>query len=365
MKPRTVIWAAVSVALTAGCAKPPRPASLAQADQVRGAPAIDDAAAFAPQVIARAESLRKQAEAAYDQGDIAAAATIAEQAVVAYERAAVLARIARAELTAASSEQALDQTLERQRVLDAERNRLEADIASLEQLIRVVRDTSPITPTPPADHSREMARLQAARSVVVDARLLCSAAKLLGKPLDDLAAAETEVARLEELLANWPKPAPIDDSLRARTRCLALLTLARRSGDGSTPADVVLAELSNTQVRPHRDDRGVVVTIRGEIQNPVAKAQVDAVSGSAKSHPQFPILVVAHTRAKPSKATEDVAKARASAVVNALQAAGINKARIETVFAGPHRPVIHDSLPPPSNSQNDRVEVVFVTPSPY
>jgi hypothetical protein len=31
--------------------------------------------------------------------------------------------------------------------------------------------------------------------------------------------------------------------------------------------------------------------------------------------------------------------------------------------AGPHRPIVHDPLPPPQNSKNDRIEVVLVAPA--
>jgi OmpA family len=367
MNLRGAIVLSLSTALlgATGCGRPPRPAALAEAEQVRGAPAVKDAASFAPQVLAHAESLRQQANQAYEQDDIASASMLAERSVVAYERAAVLARIAKADLNAAEADKALEDAAREQRELDAEKQRLEADIASIEQLIQVVKDAQPLTPSPAGDHSREMARLKAARSIIVDAHLLCSSAKLLGKPVQGLDEAQAEVLRLEELLAKWPKPAPIDETLRARARCLSFLTLARRAGDSSTPADLVLSELSNQpDIEPIRDDRGVVVVIRGDIQRDAsAKKRLDAVASAAAKFSTYPVLVVSHTRAKPSRATEDTARTRARAVVDALETAGIDKKRIEAVHAGPHRPIAHDPLPPPTNSRNDRIEVVLVAPT--
>ena len=357
--------ALTAFALALSCAHPPRPTALAQADQVRGAPAVKQAAAHAPQMIAHAESLRNQADEAYTRGEIAAAGILAERALVAYDRAAVLARVTQAENIAAQAEQSLQDAAREQRLLDAEKHRLEADIASIEQLIQVVRDAQPITPTGTADPSREQARLKAARSIIVDARLLCSAAELLNRPIEGLDKAKTEVARLEELLAKWPRPAPIDQTLRARAQCLSILTLARRADTRSTPADVVLTEISNhPELEPLRDDRGIVITLRGNIRNNAKiKSQLDAIAAVATKYPKYPLLVVAHTRAKPSRATTATARERADAAVEALQAAGIDQGRIRREEAGPHRPIVHDPLPPPTNSKNDRIEIVLVAPS--
>jgi flagellar motor protein MotB len=365
MRTHSLALLAVAALLLPSCGRPPRPAALADANQVRQAPAVAQAAEFAPQQLAHGDAIRKQAEEAYEQGNIAKAGILAERAVVAYERAAVLARLARAELLAAEAELAIEKTSQEQRALDAERERLEADIASIEQLIRVVKDAQPLTPTPAADHSREMARLTAARSIIVDARLLCSAARLLGQPLEGLERAQAEVLRLEQLLPQWPKPAPIDETLRARAQCLSLLTLARRSQSVSTPADMVLMELSQVpDLNPVRDDRGLVVVLRGDVhRDPAVKARIDAIAAVANKHAQFPVQVVAHTRAKPPPATQNLARERSQAVSRALEAAGIDKSRIEVLDAGPHRPIVHDPLPPPQNSKNDRIEVVLVAPA--
>jgi flagellar motor protein MotB len=352
--------------LAAGCAGPPRPATLSAADHVARSAAVKDASAVAPQVVAHADSLRRQADAAYERGEIAAADILAERAVVAYERAAVLARLARAELLAAEAEKNLAESATQQRELNAERERLDADIASIEQLILVVRDAQPITPTPPSDPSRELARLTAARSIVVDARLLCTAARLLGRPIEGLENAQSEVARLEEALAKWPRPTPLDETLRARTACLSLLTLARSSGPSAPPADLVLAELSQVpDLHPHRDDRGVVVVvIQGNLQREEqTKARLEAIARVAKKYPAFPVLVVGHTRAKAPPAAQTAIRDRARAIASALEAEGVEKSRMEQLDAGPHRPIVHDPLPPPTNSRNDRVEVILVAPA--
>ncbi len=351
--------------LAAGCAGPPRPASLTAADHVARSPAVKEAEPVAPQVVAHAETLLRQANAAYEHGEIAAAGILAERAIVAYERAAVLARLARAELLAAEAQNKLAASAQQQRELDGERERLEADIASIEQLILVVRDAQPLAPTPPGDPSRELARLTAARSIIVDARLLCTAAKLLGRPLEGLEPAQSEVARLEEALAQWPRPTPIDETLRARTTCLSLLTLARSAGPSAPPADLVLAELSQVPgLHPQRDDRGVVVVIQGNLQRDAqAQARLGAIARVAKKYPAFPVLVVGHTRAKAPPAAQNAIRDRVRVIAGALETEGVEKSRLEQVDAGPHRPIVNDPLPPPTNSKNDRVEVVLVAPA--
>jgi len=338
---------------------------LSTAENVSRSAAVTESATVAPQIIAHAKDLHRQAAEAYERGEIAKASILGERAVVAFERAAVLARLARAELLAAEAQKKASESAEEQRLLDAERERLDADIAAIEQMILVVRDARAITPTIMGDPGREAARMTAARAIVVDARLLCVAAKLLGRPMDGLESAESEVGRLEDALAQWPKPVPIDDAQRIRANCLSLLTLARRSGSGALPADMVLTELSQvSDINPVLDDRGVAVVVEGYgPNNEKAKARVDALAKVAAKHTQYPVLVVSHTRAKAPKAVQDTLRDQAEAIVRALEAAGVDRARLGQVDAGPHRPMVHDPIPPPANSKNDRVEVVLVVPS--
>ncbi|HNS96095.1 MAG TPA: hypothetical protein PLJ27_05530 [Polyangiaceae bacterium] len=359
------LWLVGGLSLSlCGCGHPPRPTALSAADQAARSPTVQDAAPLAPQLLAHAEGLRTQAQASYERGEIASAGLLAERAMVAYERAAVMARLIRAEKLAAQAQNDLSDTTQKQQPLEAERQRLEADIAAIEQLILVVRDAPPITPSGTTDPSRELARLTAARSIIVDARLLCSAAQLLDPPMEGLSPATAEVTRLEQLLAQWPRPAPVDETMRARTTCLSLLTLARTAHPSTLATDVVLAELSeNPDLQPSRDDRGIAITIKDDPQtNPSTKANVQRIAIISKKYKDFPILLVSHTRAKAPVAVQTTMRNRMQTIADTLAAEGIDRSRIVQIEAGSNRPIAHDPLPPPVPSQNDRVEIVLVSP---
>jgi len=353
----------------AGCAPPPRPASLAQAQVFRTTPAMREAAGLAPQAVAHADSLAREAQEAYDRGELAASDILAERAMVAYERAAALARIARASATATRASQELAKSQEELAALEAEQRRLEADIDTTDKLIRVMKDAEPLTPTKPGQHPREAARMKAAKSVIVDARLLCAAARLVGPQTQGLQEAEAEVKRLEEALAQWPQPAPIDETLRARTACLSVLTLARRTAStpsGSGRADMLLTELSSVQgVEPYRDDRGIVVEVRGDpnSNDDRARSRMKAVIEAAAKFTEFPVLIVSHTKGKPSRAELDRASQRSEVVRHAFEGGGVPTSRVKVEQAGGDRPVVHDPIPAPRDSRNERVEIVFVSPA--
>ena len=353
--------------MSGGCAPPPRPAALAQAQSVRTTPGMREASTLVPQAVAHADSVLREAQEAYDRGELAAADILAERSVVAYERAAVLARIVRASSSAARANEELSTARNEMASLEAERRRLEADIDTTEQLIRVINDAQPITPSKPGQHPREAARMKACRSIIVDARLLCASTRLVSPEVRGLAEAEAEVKRLEDALAQWPQPAPIDESLRARTACLSLLTLARRTAPmgSSGLADILLTELSSLDgVEPYRDDRGIVVVLRGNTTDAPTQARLRAIVAAAAKFPDFPLLIVSHTRGKPSRAELDRAKQRGDDAVRALEAGGVPGTRVSTEQAAGDRPIVHDPIPAPRNSKNERIEVVFVAPAP-
>jgi hypothetical protein len=65
--------------LAASCARLPRPPVMADADRVRAATA-SQATELAPEAMAHADKLRRDAETAYANGDLAAAQILAERA---------------------------------------------------------------------------------------------------------------------------------------------------------------------------------------------------------------------------------------------------------------------------------------------
>ena len=359
--------AASAVLLTLSCGRPARPPELTHAESVGTAPATRDAATLAPQAVAHAEQLVAESRKAYENGEIAGATILAERAIVAYERAAVLARLARANANALGAARELAASEASRGDLEAELQRVEADGTSLENLINVMRGAESPAPSGPVAADRALARLEASRSIAADARLLCVATSLLNKPADGLSEALAELARLEESIAKQTQPAPIDDTMRLRARCLALLTLTRRTGAqaSGTTADIVLSELTaGGQLAPRRDDRGVVLTLQGDALNADASTKIATapIAAAAAAHPEYPVIVVAHTGAKPSAADVDKAHERAARVVRALQEAGIAAARVKLEDARGSLPIVAEAVPPARPSRNERVEVILVAP---
>lgn len=320
---------------------------------------------MAPQAYAHAERLRTRADQAHDDGKPAVAQILGEHAIVAYEHAFVLARLARAERALASAELELDRAEKELAALDAQQTRAAAEAEALEMRVNVARDAIPLTPNTPASAEREAARLEAARALASQARLLCSATAMLAGP----SAIESEreaLAKLDAELASAPKVAPIDEAIRARSACLGLLSGARRERTAKAPAagvvDALLAELSrNGDLYPFRDDRGVVVVLRdafdkGAAPTKAGAERLSALGRVAKAHPDFPVLVVVHSAGRPG-ADHD---RRAKAAVDALAAAGASK--LESRVVGSAQPVV-DPKRAGASARNERIEIVFVAPT--
>lgn len=367
--------------LLAACTPIPRPSALADIDRVRvGASAIE-AGRYAPDAFARAEKLRTEAEAAFGGSDHAGAQILAERALGAYAHAAALARIARAEVTAREAEGALKAAEAELTALDADQQRVGSEAEALERKVKVARDAQPIQPSGRADPERERARLAAARSLTMEARLLCGAAKLLitsSAPPDDKAKAALDEADatltkvLAELSAASVPAAPIDGATRARAGCLAALTLTRRAASPTSRAagagDALLAAISATRsYAPARDDRGVVVALRGAFAgnggalSPQGEARLAELGKIAAAHPTFPIEIIVHTDKPLPKREEEAAHTRAEAAARALEkAAGATRVRTLALVAGADLPVADPRGP--ERARNARIEIVFITP---
>jgi outer membrane protein OmpA-like peptidoglycan-associated protein len=126
--------------------------------------------------------------------------------------------------------------------------------------------------------------------------------------------------------------------------------------------NTLLAELSGADYAPVRDERGVVVTLRGTFAqdgklSPPAASTLQALGRVAVNHAEFPVLVVLH-RARAGSAERD--QPRLDAVLTPLKQAGAS--RIEAAWAGDAAPIVEPGRPE-ANERNERVEVVFVAPS--
>jgi hypothetical protein len=363
----SLLWVA------AGCARPARPPSMAEADSVRKAPAAQTAAALAPEAFAHAEKVRREAEEAYQNGDLSAAQILAERAVAAYQHALVLARIAYATDTANRARTALQTAEQSLAQTDGEQKRVSAQADDFELRIKVIKDAAPIVPAGSADTAREQARLFAARSLTLDAKLLCAAARMVGQPTPVLAKAQGTVDEIDKRLGEKPRPAPIEGAMRARAECLAALTAARRPAAATSStgrSDQLLSEISAMGgLSPVRDDRGVVVTLR-EIfaQDQLTREGRDrlaALGRVAQSHGDFPVQVVVHAAGAKggggSRTDTAQDRQRGDAVAKALVEAGAARERVLVEAAGTAHPIIEPQLAR-DPARNERIEIIFVDP---
>lgn len=386
---RSLMMLAALAALSTACAATPRPASLMDADKVSRGAAATEARTFAPGAFAHAEDLRREAARSFGAKDIAGAQILGERALAAYAHASALARIARAEGATDEAQKTLADAKRELAELDGEQVRLGAEADALELKVRVARDAQPVQPSGKADPEREKARLATARALALQARLLCTGARMLTggasntAGLSPLEEASTALVKLEADLGATTSPAPgsalgatpIDAASRARAGCLTALTLMRRAATPVSRApgagDALLAEISAMGgYAPTRDDRGVAVTLRGLFAGAPAKdgsaaftpegaSRLATMAKVAAAHPTFPVEVVLHRDRPLTPAEESAERARAEAVARALGApsAGV---KIEPIVAGNAAPIVDPAGA--DRARNARVEIVFVTP---
>lgn len=333
-------------------------------ERARGGPQAKEALKLAPQAFAEAEQLRDEARKARDEGDDVGAALRAERAIAAYERAMVLARLAKATTDLASAQTDLSRTESELHSLAATRADVTRDGEELEKKIKVAQELHAPHPSGPADASREAARLVAARSLVVQARLLCGAAHLVVPSLTGLKEAEDAAAELEKKLEGTPKTAPIDDAGARRVACLDLLTKARRTTEGQTTAsptdaDTLLNELSGASWAPTRDERGVVVTLRdvfaGSQVSVTMEPKLKDLGRIAGAHSGLGVQVVVHDSFELKGGAD-----RAASVAKVLVAGGAPADKVKAEAAGTKAPVV-DPADAKNRARNARVEIVFVT----
>jgi flagellar motor protein MotB len=362
---REAVVAAAAAALLFGCGGAPlRVAAIEDMNRVRGSAGAQEGARLAPEVVARAEQERDFALRAHASGDQVGATLHAERAVAAYDHALVVARLARASTELADATKALNDVTTQAQGLEASRDKLHRDADDLEQRIRVARERMLPAASGTADAEREAARAVAARSLGMQARLLCDAARLVASDAPGLGEADDQVAKLDERLARGARPAPIDDAAAARVHCLEILTRARRArGDDTNSADALLAELSASGGwDPVRDERGVVVTLhdafRGAELAGEAASKLKELGRVAAAHSGFAMQVVVHD-AQPVAAKDTTDAKRADAAVQALVAGGATASRIKAETAGTRAPLV-DPSDAKARRRNERVDIVFV-----
>jgi hypothetical protein len=366
LKPTLAALGLVFGALALGCASAPQPRVLTEVDRVRASNTVAAAKGAAPQAFARAEGLRAEAKRLHDNEDPAGAQIAGEQALAAYQRAVTLAALARADARSIKAEQELARLESELTRTIAEQQKLEADARAVELRLKVVRETLPQPVAgPPASPERELARRDAARALGAQARLLCSAARLLEPKRPSLDAAFQKLGEFEAALPTAPM-APIDEARQLRTSCLRELSGTRRARTQQNPAspaaDRLLTELSDASLLPSRDDRGVVITVhkpfeRDDNLTPDAAKKLAELASVAKTHPDFPLLLVVHSAGKLPEARE---LARIERATSALKSQGVPN--LDSTSVGTALPGL-DPRQPGAAARNERLEIVFVAPA--
>jgi hypothetical protein len=175
----------------------------------------------------------------------------------------------------------------------------------LELRVEIETNTIARAPLAPENGARSAARAESTRSILEASRILCAAARLLAP---DDAEAKEKLLGVETLLTtsgSLPAHEALTRAMDQRVACLAVLTKLKRQSarTASDPGDELLASLSPSfaDLRPHRDDRGVVLSARqawdGRQLTTAGRDIVDRVGKLAASR-QFPLMVVLHPEAK-------------------------------------------------------------------
>jgi len=360
--------------LATGCRSIPPPDVLATLDEVRSAPAMTDAKKAAPDVYAEGDRLREDARLAYAGGDVAGAQILGEQALAAYEEAVAVARAVRAEQRRVAHTVQADVAAERLAELESDHQKVAAEISALEKRLAVLETLN----TPPEAGETKGARLQAraeaARTLGLQARLLCLAGDLLagqGAKPDALTEAEKALATLDEALAvekaEKVEP-PLDLAMRTRAACLLGLTKVRRSREGAAKsADALLDALGGPdlgEARKGRDERGVTVTLHdlfaeGAALSPTGRKKLAAISEIARRFPSAPLMVVLHQNRPLGDAATASGRSRGASVVAALRKTLGEERVSEAALGGNAQPLVDPNGA--YAAQNDRVDIVFVT----
>ncbi len=363
--------AVAAAALTCvACAHAPLPSRVSSdLEGARRSAVVADAETLSPGALAHAEALRLESRTLTDRDDVSAD-LLAERTMIAYERTVLLARLARATVDADRARTAAAAAGAEAERLAAARAGFEAKSAATSNELSILRNALPrlaVTPDP----AREAARATAARAMLAEGELLCGAARLLvTAPETRLDAAERAVVTArDEGSSNARRGAggAIDAATSARSACLEALTLARREGPTDT-ADRLLASLSaRGDLDPTRDERGVVVTLRGAFKGvevtPDAARLLAELGRVAAANGAVPVQLVLHDASPPGEDERRSDETRLRAAEAAL-ASGWGGSQVPHAHAalGARLPASDPLASSPSaRARNARLDVVFVT----
>lgn len=356
-----------AVLLSAACSKAPLPPPVSQADAVSESKSAQDAETFAPQAHAAAEKLRAEAKWLHSEGRLEEASAAGEQAIAAYNEAFALARAARAEERIESAKAERDAAALELGRLDALQTEIAQVADEYEMRARIELDKEPPKDVDQMTAERAAVRRTAAKHLAAEARLLCLAAEVLNRDQKGLSEAKAETLSVEKDLSVGSVNKDIyPRSAKARSACLEVLTHTRRPKMKSEPesaaSDRLLAALTETgQVFAFRDDRGIVVNLgrpineKGELSETAGNV-LKLLGGVAKAHPNFPLMLVAHTA---RAGQEKEASAMLEKATLALSSHGASVASSDRVLGA--QPLVATNLQGAA-AKNERLEIVFIVP---
>jgi hypothetical protein len=113
----------------------------------------------------------------------------------------------------------------------------------------------------------------------------------------------------------------------------------------------------------YRDDRGVVVVSPAN-DDEVQSARAEAVSKLLEKHPGVVSVIVAHVAPRADAKARKRVDRLAERLENRLtKATGKGSKRVASLRVGASRARVHEPIPPPRPSRNERVEVILVPPT--
>ena len=315
-----IFTALLGLAMPLGaCASIPPPDVLRAIDKLATSPATRDAALVAPIARAHADALVREAHGALTAGDFAGAQLLGEHAKAAFEVLVAEARAVRAEERRQRSDAEAQAEGARLATLDAENQRVAADIAALELRIDALDQPVGGALQGAAGPTAEARRMRAFDTARFEARVLCTAAELLFKsppaPEASTAAAPSAKAAARLVALDRLRGLPIDhdalreaqatvaacsDALEATRQLLAPATVPRPGASGlAAPAEdaALAAELAALGFDVLQDERGVVVRVFGHAAKaaPTEAFRTEVLAAAAQKYAR-PVLVVHRTR---------------------------------------------------------------------
>lgn len=295
-------WAVAGGVLFTACATLPRPAVLDQTLSASTSAEMSTVRQRAPQAFARAEQLRLRAEQAHRDELLLLSRALAENALVAFERASLQARSIQVRRQIALTTLAAEQRTRQIAELSALQEKAAEETKRLELRLEIEQHALPRARVEPGGGARRAAAQAAsAKSIVEAAQLLCVAARLLAPEHTEVRAALTEAESLADKIGQFAPHEALNQAMDARVKCLQLLSDVRaEEPSAADAADVLLSKLSPSlaDLRPHRDDRGIVLTAydiwtpAGEL-TPQGRDILDRVMPVVRSN-NLPLLVVVY-----------------------------------------------------------------------